>query len=130
MTIENQNFDMKSKVRKNTLSDRNYLIRSQVKPKYLTHDIVADFIDKSLDDDNLKSKILIKLKKCPDGALQNFIDNFDKNVSLIIEEMSPKPEKKDLHINPKEITVDDMNAMRNSLSEQSGKEFENESSPD
>jgi hypothetical protein len=130
MTIENQNFDMKSKVRKNTLSDRNYLIRSQVKPKYLTHDIVADFIDKSLDDDNLKSKILIKLKKCPDGALQNFIDNFDKNVSLIIEEMSPKPEKKDLHINPKEITVDDMNAMRNSLSEQSGKEFENEFSPD
>lgn len=130
MTIENQNFDMKSKVKKNTLSDRNYLIRNQPKPKYLTHDIVTNFINKSLDNDMVRSKLLIKLKKCPDGALQNFIDDFDENVSSIIAEMSPKSEKKDLHINPKEITVEDMNAMRNSLSELSGKEFENESSPD
>ena len=73
MTIENQNFDMKSKVKKNTLSDRNYLIRNQPKPKYLTHDIVTNFINKSLDNDMVRSKLLIKLKKCPDGALQNFI---------------------------------------------------------
>ena len=57
-------------------------------------------------------------------------DNFESKISAIISEMSPKKEKKDLPSGSKEITIEDMIAMRNSLSDQSNKEFENESSPD
>ena len=124
MTIENQNFDMKSKVRKNTLSDRNYLIRSQVKPKYLTHSIVEQFIKESVADDDIKENLFIKLKKCPDGALQNFIDNFEKKIASVISEMSPKKEKESLQQITNEVTIEDMIALRKSLSEQSIKEFE------
>ena len=130
MTIEKHNFEMKPNIKKTTLSDRNYLIRNQPKPKYLTHDIVIKFIEESISDEAIKERMLAKLKKCPDGALQKFIDNFESKISAIISEISPKKEKKDLPSGPKEITIKDMIAMRNSLSDQSNKEFENESSPD
>ena len=76
MSIENPNLDMKTKSKKNNLSDRNNSIRNTPKPKYLTHSIVEQFIKESVTDDNIKESLFIKLKKCPDGALQNFIDNF------------------------------------------------------
>lgn len=129
MSIENQNFELKAKPNKTTLSDRNYLIRNQVKPKYLTHDIVVDYIKSVIIDEKIKKLILIKLKKCPDGALQFFLDNIENKITEAIASMSPENKKNDLQQKPKEITIADMNAMRNSLSEQSGKEFENESSP-
>ena len=128
MSIENQNFELKIKPNKTTLSDRNYLIRNQEKPKYLTHDIAINYIKNVIIDDKIKKIILIKLKKCPDGALQFFLDNIENKITEAIASMSPENEKNDLPQKLEEITIEDMNAMRNSLSEQSGKEFQNESS--
>ncbi len=128
MSIENSNFDMKAKPSKTNLSDRNNSIRNTPKPKYLTHSIVSKFIEDSVADENIKQKLLIKLKKCPDGALQNFIDNIENKIALVISEMSPKKEKNDLIKDTNEVTIEDMIALRNSLSEQASKEFEDESS--
>ncbi len=129
MSIENSNFDMKAKPSKTNLSDRNNSIRNTPKPKYLTHSIVGKFIEDSVADESIKQKLLIKLKKCPDGALQNFIDNIENKIALVISEMSPKKEKNDLIKDTNEVTIEDMIALRNSLSEQASKEFEDESSP-
>lgn len=124
MSIENPNIDMKTKSKKNNLSDRNNSIRNTPKPKYLTHSIVEQFIKESVADDDIKESLFIKLKKCPDGALQNFIDNFEKKIASVISEMSPKKEKESLQQITNEVTIEDMIALRKSLSEQSIKEFE------
>ena len=129
MSIENQNFDLKSQPKKQNLSDRNSLLRSIPKPKYITHDIVLKFINNSVNDNIIKEKLILKLKKCPDGALQNFVDNIEKKIAQVIQEMSPKAEENNLNCKPKEITIEDMIALRNSISEQATKEYDNESSP-
>ena len=130
MSIEKQNFDLNSQQKKLNTSDRNDLLRKIPKPKYLTHDMVAKFINDSVNDENIRTNLLVKLKKCPDGALQNFVDNIDKKIATVISEMSPKKEKKNnLPQKTQEITIEDMIALRNSLSEQANKELENESSP-
>jgi hypothetical protein len=128
MTIENQNFDLKSQPKKPNLSDRNSLLRTTPKPKYITHDMVVKFINDSVTDEIIKEKLIIKLKKCPDGALQNFIDNLEKKIFDVIKEMSPKQEKNNLLDKEEKITIDDMVALRNSLSEQSAREYQDESS--
>ena len=129
MSIEKQNFDLNSQQKKLNTSDRNDLLRKIPKPKYLTHDMVAKFINDSVNDENIRTNLLVKLKKCPDGALQNFVDNIDKKIATVISEMSPKKEKKDLPETNKQVNIEDMIALRKSLSEQANKEFENESSP-
>lgn len=129
MSIENHNFDLNNQSKKPNLSDRNSLLRNTPKPKYLTHDMVAKFIKDSINDVNIKENLLLKLKKCPDGALQNFLDNIDKKIATVISEMSPKKEKNDLIKIAKEVTIKDIIALRSSLSEQSSKEFKDESSP-
>jgi len=126
MGIENHKVDLQAKPRKSMMSDRNYLIRNQPKPKYLTHDIVAKFVKDNVVEEDIKEKLLEKLKKCPDGALQNFIDNIEKKIEIILQEMAPKSDKQTLQKSCKEITIEDMISMRNRLSEESIKEFENE----
>ena len=126
MGIENNKVDLQAKPKKSMMSDRNYLIRNQPKPKYLTHDIVAKFVKDNIVEEDIKQKLLEKLKKCPDGALQNFIDNIDKKIEIILQQMAPKNDKQNLQNNLQEITIEDMISMRNRLSEESIKEFENE----
>jgi len=126
MGIENNKVDLQAKPKKSMMSDRNYLIRNQPKPKYLTHDIVAKFVKDNIVEEDIKQKLLEKLKKCPDGALQNFIDNIDKKIEIILQQMAPKNDKQNLQNNSQEITIEDMISMRNRLSEESIKEFENE----
>lgn len=126
MGIENNKVDLQAKPKKSMMSDRNYLIRNQPKPKYLTHDIVAKFVKDNIVEEDIKQKLLEKLKKCPDGALQNFVDNIDKKIEIILQEMAPKSDKQNLHKSSQEITIEDMISMRNRLSEESIKEFENE----
>lgn len=123
MSIENPNFDMKPKQKKPNLSDRNNSLRNTPKPKYITHSIVSQFIEDSVSDEIIKEKLLIKLKKCPDGALQNFVDTIEKKIASIIEDMSISKNKNDLPQKSNEITIEDMIAMRNNLSEQASKEF-------
>lgn len=128
MSIENPNFDMKHKQKKTNLSDRNNSIRNTPKPKYITHSIVFQFIEDHVSDEVIKEKLFIKLKKCPDGALQNFVDTIEKKIEIILQEMSHKNDKKNLQRNPQEITIEDMISIRNKLSQESVKEFENEQS--
>lgn len=124
MSIEKPNFDMKTKSKKSALSDRNNSIRNTPKPKYLTHTVVEKFIQESVIDEIIKNNLLIKLKKCPDGALQNFIDNIDKKIATVIKEMSPEKQQDNLRQGSNEVTIEDMIALRKNISEQAAKEFE------
>mgnify|MGYP003342869244 CR=1 FL=1 len=69
-------------------------------------------------------------RSCPDGALQNFVDNIERKITAILHEMSVSDvDANNLSQKTQEITIEDMIALRNSLSEQANKELENESSP-
>jgi hypothetical protein len=120
MSIEKQNFNLKATSKRSMLSDRENLIRSMPKQKYLTHEIVVNFIKNVVDDDIIREKLIKKLKNCPDGALQNFINTIEDKIAQVINEMSPK--KENLPQKPSEVTIEDMIAMRNSISEQASKE--------
>ena len=124
MSIEKQNFNLKTTSKRSMLSDRENLIRSMPKPKYLTHEIVANFIKNTVDDEEIIEKLIKKLKNCPDGALQNFINTIEIKIAQVINEMSPK--KENLHQSSNEVTIEDMIAMRNNLSEQANKESKND----
>lgn len=128
MTIENQKLDLNSQHKKANLADRNSLLRSTPKPKYLTYDMVVNFIKDSALETNVKEKLLLKLRKCPDGALQNFMDNIDKKIASVIAEMTPKKDKQNLPLDSQGITIDEMVSLRNKLSTESTKEIVDESS--
>ena len=62
MSIEKQNFNLKLPSKRSMLSDRDNIIRSMPKPKYLTHDIVTKFINDTVQDEQIREKLIIKLK--------------------------------------------------------------------
>jgi hypothetical protein len=69
------------------------------------------------------------LNKCPDGALESFVLNIEINISKIIEESLPKQEKKNLKKKPDTITMDDIIAMRNTISEEAKQEQDKDDLP-
>jgi hypothetical protein len=122
MSIEKSNFNFGSNVKKSSMSDRNYLLRTQGRSSNWTHDSVKRLIEAKIQDEQIKQKMLQKLNKCPDGALESFVLNMEINISKIIEESLPKQEKKNLKKKPDTITMDDIIAMRNTISEEAKQE--------
>jgi|694.fasta_scaffold06857_20 hypothetical protein len=122
MSIEKSNFNFGSNVKKSSMSDRNYLLRTQGRSSNWTHDSVKRLIEAKIQDEQIKQKMLQKLNKCPDGALESFVLNMEINISKIIEESLPKQEKKNLKKKLDTITMDDIIAMRNTISEEAKQE--------
>jgi hypothetical protein len=81
------------------LSERERYLRQKSKIKVFTLDEVKDFVLKQQLSDEIKEELIVLLNKYPHAAYNNFIQNINKNIQIIMENRkeylkSIHPEKK------------------------------------
>jgi len=81
------------------LSEREQFLRQKSKIKIFTLEEVKDFVLKQQISDEIKQELLALLNKYPHAAYNNFIQNINKNIQIIMEKRkeylkSIYPEKK------------------------------------
>lgn len=67
------------------LSEREKYLRQKSKIKIFTLEEVKDFVIKQSISDEIKQELLVLLNKYPHAAYNNFIQNIDKNIQIIME---------------------------------------------
>lgn len=67
------------------LSERERYLRQKSKIKVFTLDEVKDFILKQQLSDEIKEELVVLLNKYPHAAYNNFIQNINKNIQIIME---------------------------------------------
>ena len=116
MSLENTNFNLDAKSKKHNMSDKEYMLRNTPKPYRWTHDLVKKIVISRIDEKEIREKILKKLKKCPDAALESFVMGLDNLIAKTFSESKPNNNKNKLKKKADTITIDDIIAMRNSMS--------------
>ena len=100
------------------LSEREQYLRSKSKIKIFTFEEVRDFVMSQSVSDEIKRELLVLLNKYPHAAYNNFIENINKNIQVIMKKRSeyirqnnPSPQITSNKNNKnlvKEITFDDI----------------------
>jgi len=67
------------------LSERERYLRQKSKIKIFTIDEVRDFISKQQISDEIKQELFTLLNKYPHAAYNNFIQNINKNIQIIMD---------------------------------------------
>ena len=67
------------------LSEREKYLRQKSKIKIFTLEEVKDFVIRQSISDEIKQELLVLLNKYPHAAYNNFIQNIDKNIQIIME---------------------------------------------
>ncbi len=127
--IENSKFNVKPPMKVKNISDRDAAIRKIGNRIIWDHSMVQNLIIGKVEDLKIRAGVIAKLKQCPDGALEKFVENIDRKIEQVIREQNPTPQRSVSDMEKQEssgVSVQDLLNIRNSMSLDSVEDSPNE----
>lgn len=118
MDFEKNNINMGAIKPKNKLPDLENALRNKPHLIPWTSKMVEDLIVGKVEDLEIRKIVITKLKKCPDGALQNFVKKIEQKIyeaTLEISQKNAQNKPKKLTKTKTEYTVDDILKIRDQI---------------